>query len=204
MIRTALEFIKKELDAYIVEREQDPANYTAGNVVDLKSLVLPNGTINITDTTHITIMLTGIEEERKEGKRPVFIPANDREFFRLNPPVELDLLILFAAHNKDYETALRDLASVVAFFQANIFFDEQRYPSLNATVIEPTNKPWQLIERLSFRLHNLSFEQQNNLWAMLGSKYIPSVVYKMNMLTVFETRGKDKVPPVTEVNFTEN
>jgi hypothetical protein len=39
---------------------------------------------------------------------------------------------------------------------------------------------------------------------MLGSKYIPSVVYKMNMLTVFETRSKERVPPVTEINFTEN
>jgi len=27
MIRTALEFIKKELDAYMVERENDVANY---------------------------------------------------------------------------------------------------------------------------------------------------------------------------------
>src|SRR5688500_4490938 len=127
MIRTALEFIKKELETYITDREQDPA-YTAGNVIDLKSIVLPNGNINITDTTHITIMLTSIEEERKEGKRPVFVPAANKEFFRLNPPVELDLFVLFAAHNKDYETALRDLSDVIAFFQANIVFDEQRYP----------------------------------------------------------------------------
>lgn len=203
MIRTALDFIKRELENYMVEREQDPT-YTPGNVVDLKSIVLPNGNINITDTTHITIMIVGVEEERKEGKRPVLIPANDREYFRLNPPLELDLFILFAAHNKDYETALRDLTDVVAFFQANPVFDEQRYPSLNSSVTDPVNKPWQLIERLSFRLHNLSFEQQNNLWGMLGSKYIPSVVYKMNMLTVFETRSRERVPPVTEINFAEN
>lgn len=204
MIRTALEFIQKELEAYIVDREQDPANYSAGNVVDLKTIILPNGNVNITDTTHVTIMLVGVEEERKEGKRPVLIPANDREFFRLNPPIELDLFILFAAHNKDYETALRDLTDVIAFFQANVVFDETRYPSLNATVTQPTNKPWQLIQRLCFRLHNMSFEQQNNLWAMLGSKYIPSVVYKMNMLTVFDTRSKEKIAPVTEIDFTEN
>lgn len=203
MIRTALKFIQKELESYIVDREQDNT-YSIGNVVDLKSIVLPNGTVNITDTTHISIMVVGVEEERKEGKRPVFVPSGDKEFSRLNPPVELDLFILFAAHNKDYETALRDISDVVAFFQANVVFDEQRYPSLNATVTEPANKPWQLIDRLSFRLHNLSFEQQNNLWAMLGSKYIPSVVYKMNMLTVFDNRAKDKVPPVTEINFAEN
>jgi hypothetical protein len=200
VIRTALEFVKKEVESYIVMREQDP-NYTAGNVVDLKSIILPNGTINVTDTTHVTIMLVGIDEERREGKRPHYIPADDKNFFKLNPPVELDLFILFVAHNKDYETALRDLSDVVGFFQANPVFDSKKFPALNASVGKPDEKPWQLIERLSFMLHSLSFEQQNNLWAMLGSKYIPSVVYRMKMLTFFETKSNDKATVITELNF---
>lgn len=204
MIRTALEFIKKELDAYIVERENDVANYTLGNVVDLKSIVLPNGNINLDNNKHVTIMLVGMEEERREGKRPYIIPADDNKFLRLNPPVELDLFILFAAHSSDYETALRDLSDVISFFQANTVFDEQKYPALNAGVSEADKKPWQLIERLSFRLYNFSFEQQNNLWAMLGGKYIPSAVYKMNMLTVFDTKSKERTTPITELNFLEN
>ncbi|MDB5250058.1 MAG: hypothetical protein JWQ40_4452 [Segetibacter sp.] len=204
MIRTALEFIKKELETYIVDREQDPANYSAGNVVDLKSIMLPNGSINITDTTHITIMVVGVDEERREGKRPYYTPTDDKQFLRLNPPVELDLYILFAAHNSSYETSLRDLSDVVSFFQANTIFDEKKFPALNAGVADSIIKPWQLIERLTFRLHTLSFEQQNNLWGMVGSKYLPNVVYKMNMLTVFDTKGKEKVASVTELNFNEN
>jgi hypothetical protein len=204
MIRTSLEFIKKELEAYIVEREQDPANYGAGNVVDLKPLIKPNGELNVTDTTHVTIMMAGVEEERREGKRPYYVPTDDKQFMRLNPPVELDLLVLFIAHNGHYETALRDLSDVASFFQANPVFDQQRYPALNASVTDPVNKPWQLIERLTFKLYNLSFEQQNNLWAMLGGKYFPSLVYKMNMLTVFDTKGKDKTPGIKELNFKEN
>ena len=204
MIRTALEFIKKELDAYVVDRENDPANYSAGNVVDVKSIVLPNGSTNLDNNKHITLMLVGIEEERREGKRPYIIPADDNSFMRLNPPVELDLYILAIAHSSDYETALRDLSDVLAFFQANPVFDEQKFPALNASVTEPDNKPWQLIERLSFRLNNFSFEQQNNLWAMLGGKYIPSAVYKMNMLTVFDRKSKEKMTPITELNFLEN
>jgi hypothetical protein len=204
MIRTALEFIKKELETYIVDREQDPANYSAGNVVDLKSIMLPNGSINITDTTHITIMVVGVDEERREGKRPYYTPTDDKQFLRLNPPVELDLYILFAAHNSSYETSLRDLSDVVSFFQANTIFDEKKFPALNAGVADSIIKPWQLIQRLTFRLHTLSFEQQNNLWGMVGSKYLPNVVYKMNMLTVFDTKGKEKVASVTELNFNEN
>lgn len=204
MIRTALEFIQAQLDSYMADREQDSAQYALGNVVDLQSIVLPNGNMNINDTTHVTVMLVGLEEERREGKRPYFRPTDDKQFLKLQPPVELDLLLLFIAHNSNYETSLRDLSDVIAFFQANPVFDEQKYPALNAAVVEPDKKPWQLIERLSFSLCNLSFEQQNNLWAMLGSKYIPSVVYKMKMLTVFETRSNEKTPAVTELNFNES
>ncbi|NTW69481.1 MAG: DUF4255 domain-containing protein [Chlorobiaceae bacterium] len=200
MIRTALEFIRKELESYMVMREQDQ-NYTAGNVVDLKSIVLPNGSINITDTTHVTVMLVGIDEERREGKRPCYIPTDDKQFFRLNPPVELDLLVLFVAHNKDYQTALRDLSDVAGFFQSNSVFDSSKYPSLNASVSNPDEKPWQMIDRLSFMLHSLTFEQQNNLWAMLGSKYIPSLVYRVKMLTIFETKSNEKLAAIEELNF---
>ncbi len=204
MIRTALDFIRRELDAYIVEREQDPADYSIGNVVDLKPIVLPNGNLNITDTTHVTMLLAGVEEERREGKRPVFVPTADKQFLRLNPPLELDLMVVFAAQNSNYETALRDLSDVTAFFQAHPVFDQKNFPDLNAAVIDPVNKPWQLIDKLYFYLCNFSFEQQNNLWAMHGGRYIPSVVYKMHMLTVFETKSNDKTPGITAINYTEN
>jgi hypothetical protein len=204
LIRTSLEFIKKELEDYMVEREQDPANYNNGTVVDLKPIVLLNGNINVTDSTHITIMLVGLEEERREGKHLRFIPSDDKQLLKLNPPVELNLFILFAAHNSNYETSLRDLSDVVSFFQSNPVFDEQNYPALNATVDKPDNKPWQLIEKLSFRLYNLTFEQQNNLWAMLGAKYIPSVIYRMNLLTFFETKAREKDPVISELDLVES
>ena len=202
MIRTTLEFIQKELEAYIVEREQDPANYSEGHVVDLKSIVLPNGNLNVDDNLHITMMLAGLGEERREGKRPYLLQKEDKEVLKLNPPVELDLFILFAAHKGNYETALRDLSNVISFFQANPVFDEQKFPSLNSSVEDAEKKPWRLIEKLVFNLYSMTFEQQNNLWGMLGSRYIPSAVYKMKMLTVFDTRSRESVKPITELNFT--
>jgi hypothetical protein len=201
MIRTALEFIQKELDAYMADREQDP-DYSITNIVKIQSIVNPNGVFNTpVGTSHITLMLAGLEEEKREGKRPYFRPTDDKQFLRLQPPVELDLFLLFVAYKTDYPTALRDLSDVISFFQANPVFDEQKYPALNAAVSEPDKKPWQLIERLSFFLYNMSFEQMNNLWAMLGSKYMPSIVYKMKMLTVFETKAKEKAPAIIEMNI---
>jgi len=204
MIRTALQFIQGELEAYMVSRENDPGSYKTGNVVDLKPIVLPNGNINITDSTHVTIMLVNIEEERREGKQAYYLPTPDKKYFRLNPPVEIDLFLLFVANNSDYPTALRDLSDVIGFFQSHTVFDSQNYPSLNATVTDAANKPWQLIDRLSFKLVSLTFEQQNNLWGMLSSKYMPSAVYRVKVLTVFDTKGNDVVTSVSEVDFVEN
>jgi hypothetical protein len=204
MLRTTLEFIQKELEAYIVDREQDHAHYSTGHVVDLKSIISPGGELNLDDNFHITIMLVGLEEERREGKRPRYIEKEDKSIVKLSPPVELDLSILFVAHQTNYETALRDLSGVISFFQSNSVFDELRFPSLNSSVVDAATKPWRLIEKLIFNLYSLSFEQQNNLWAMLGSKYIPSVVYKMKMLTVFDTKSREGALPITELNYSEN
>lgn len=204
MIRTALGFVKKELDAYIAARENDVANYAPGTIVDIKSLVSLNGNINVDNNKHITVMLVGIEEERREGKRPYILPAENNNFITLNPPIEINLHLLFVAHSNDYETALRDLSDVIAFFQSNVVFDEQKFPDLNATVIQPELKPWQLIDRISFRLLNLSFEQQNNLWAMFGGKYMPSAVYKMTLLTLFDTRSRKISKPITQLGVQEN
>ena len=117
-------------------------------------------------------------KKEEEGKRAYYLPTDDNQFMRLQAPVELNLCVLFIAHSSEYTTALRDLSDVVSFFQANPVFDGQKYPTLNSSVLQPDRKPWQLIDRLSFSLHPLSFEQQNNLWSMLGAKYMPSVVYK--------------------------
>ncbi len=203
MIRTALEFIKKELDAYIADREQDNAAYPLGSNVALPALDSPGGTITLDAAAHITLLMIGVEEERREGKRPHYLQTSDSDFLKLNPPVELELSLLFGAHQTHYPTALRDISDVAAFFQSNPVFDAERFPALNASVTAPDLFPWRLIERLSFRLHNLSFEQQNNLWSMLGLKYMPCLVYKVNMITVFDRKSKDKMPAVKEFSIEE-
>ncbi len=197
-----LEFLKTELESYFTER--DPVNYKPGEVVAVQALTKPDGTMAYSDENHVSLMLVGIEEERREGKRPYYLPTDDKQFLRLSPPVEIDIHLLFSAHYSVYETALRDLSNVIGFFQANPVFDRSKWSTLNASVTDPDKQPWQLIDRVSLKLESLSFEQQNNLWGMTGAKYLPNVVYKANMLTVFDTKSKEKVAAVTELNLQEN
>lgn len=186
----------------MVSREND-INYTIGNVVDLKSISSPEGKVNFNDSMHITIMLAGVEEERRTGKVPVKIPIENNQWSYLNAPVEIDLNVLFVANNSNYETALRDLSDVILFFQSNPVFDSTLYPALNAGASDSENKPWQLIEKITCHIMSLSFEQLNNLWSIVGLKYLPSMVYRMKMLTVFDTRARSKAPAITEMNMSD-
>ena len=198
MVRTALEFIQEELDAYMVER--DPDNYSAGNISEVVSLIHPDGSPGFNDTNHIAIVLAGIEEEQIDSKYLRHRPAENNQLVELQPPVILNLNVLFVAHKTFYLSALRDISNVIGFFQENPVFDQAHYPNLNARVTDPLNKSWQLVDRLTMRLHNLTFEQQNNLWASLGTKQMPSVVYKMRLLTIFSTRSKQNAVPITAIS----
>ncbi len=53
MIRTALEFVKQELDAYMVGREPDI--YTTGNVVNVAPLMHPDNSSGLDANKHIKL-----------------------------------------------------------------------------------------------------------------------------------------------------
>lgn len=203
MIRTALKFIQNELDAYIAANENDITNYPLGSIVALKSVASADGKVSLDDAVHITMMMTGVEEERIEGKHPYYVPVENNQVARLNPPVTVDLNILFVANSQHYETALRDLSGVICFFQSYPVFDAAKYPALNVEASNPDKEPWQVVDKIAFRIMNLTLEQQNNLWSMLGPKYMPSIVYRMKMLTVFDTKAQQKAPVITELNLAD-
>jgi hypothetical protein len=46
-------------------------------------------------------------------------------------------------------------------------------------------------------LVNLSIQEINNVWAILGAKYMPSVVYKMRMVVLQENWVGERIPAVT-------
>lgn len=187
MLRTALTFVENTLSQYLVDK--DPLIYTDQNsVVALAGLMNREGTpINL--NAHIHITLVGLEEEKMEGKRliPVAVgTGNDKKFKQLPPPYLVNAYLLFTAVHNDYATALRDISLVLSFFQEHPIFEDKI--ALNT----PTpGKPWQYIEKLIFNLHTLSFEQQNNLWAALGAKYLPHAVFKMRLITVFGNDGAE-------------
>jgi hypothetical protein len=84
----------------------------------------------------------------------------------------------------DYGEALKALSDVTAFFQNRSTFEVS---GGNGT------------SRVIFDLFSMTFEQQNHLWAALGAKYMPSIVYKAGIIDVQDVRVEAEVAPVEEI-----
>jgi hypothetical protein len=203
MIRTALEFLKDELNLYL--KRIDPTNFGNIECVVLSGLMKPDGSFALStegaDIFRVIITLINIEEDRIAESQQFYERINDKIRI-VNPPVNINAYVLFSVFASNYATALRLLSYVIHYFQSVSVFDEEHYPHLNAKV--EADKPWQKISRIIPTLHSTTFEQQNNLWAALGAKYMPNVIYKLRTITFTDTEPKMEAPPITEINITDN
>ena len=169
MINEALTCLAKELNGYL--KNKHILGSESEEKVLLSGLVDQSGQIAIKDENTIVITLVNIEEEPVSRINSVL---SNRTTVNMPNPVCINLYILFSAYfsRSNYEESLKFLALVISFLQEKNVFTPSNTPSLDPK-----------IEKLSVEMVNLSTEKLNNLWATLGAKYIPSVFYKLRMLT---------------------
>ena len=203
MLRTTFEFLSDELNAYI--KRKDSTNFGNEDVVVVSSLMNPDGTFAVStegsDVSKIILTLINLEEDRIADSQYNYQKVNDR-IQVINPPVNLNAFVLFSVFANNYSTALRLLSYVMAFFQGRQVFDSDQYPQINAKV--DADKPWQKVGRLLVTFHSTTFEQQNNLWAALGAKYMPNVIYKIRTISFIDSEPKMETPPITEITISDN
>lgn len=149
----------------------------------------------------VGITLVNIEEERMVKAQLPYEPSvSSGSLKRRNPEIKLNLFLLFAANfdagtsgSANYKESLKRLSGVIGFFQSRSIFTQENSPGLDSS-----------ITRLTAELYTLPMEQQNYLWAALGAKYLPSVIYKIRLITIQEgvQLGSDK--PITQVEANLN
>jgi hypothetical protein len=183
MIDKALVFLRDELNYYLKSKMKDSADK-----VDLSAVVNEKGNVEI-DAKTVGLTLINVEEERTfRAQAPVMV-GTDGNLSSYNPEIKLNLYILLAANHSDHKEALVLLSYVILFFQSHTVFDSNRYPQLGTD-----------IGKLVIEMSSLTFEQQNQLWASLGAKYMPSVVYKVRMLIVQEQAVGSVTPAIKSID----
>jgi len=173
MIQEALKFLVDELNQYF--------SIKLGATTE-KRVVLGNiaraydndsgGNSGIAGT--LVVSLVNVEEDRVSKLQENYIKTNQGVIYK-NPPVPLNLYVLFSANRTDYNDCLKWLSLVIQFFQHQSVFTPQIYPAMDVR-----------IQKLIADIYSLSFEQINHLWGTLGGKYMPSVLFRIKQVNIDE------------------
>ncbi|MEM8524731.1 MAG: DUF4255 domain-containing protein [Bacteroidota bacterium] len=173
MLRSALQLVKRELENYINRDSQfADADVDIDVKVSLGNIAFAESESSNLDKG-VVISLVNIEEERTLKNVPSYqkSPVTGRlEYF--NPPVHLNLYLLFTANMDDYEISIAVLSSVLKFFQSKSIFTYR--DSSEMVDNEEVNDI-----RLVFNIYTMTFEQLNHLWGSLGGKQMPHVMYRV-------------------------
>jgi len=142
----------------------------------------------------LVLSIVNIEEDRV-AKRPENFIKRDSIIKYKNPPIPINITILFAATH-GYDNAIPLLEKIIRFFQRKFVFTPSDTPELDqVNQVNDFN-----IEKLIFEWINLNLEQVHQLWTTLGGHYMPSVVYKMKMLVIDENFITKETLPIKEIN----
>lgn len=186
VLERSLSFIQGQLDTYLKQKMGDNDNKEK---VVLSELLKQNGEVAI-EQDQVALTLVNIEEERVAKNQEAYLRQENGTHQKTNPEIKLNLYLLFVARYGQYDEALKAISHVISFFQSRNVFDRTKYPEMDES-----------LDRLVFDLQTMSFEQMNHLWGALGAKYMPSVLYKMRVLTVSEEELKGDVLPIKEINI---
>lgn len=191
MIDKVMEVIRAEVNDFIGRKLEDT---TIPDRVVLTSFVDDNGRVAI-PTDAIGLSLLNIEEERtfKEAAMIRTAKAEGSSSF-VTPPISLNLQIMFTAYFKNYVESLKQLSFILGCLQTKPVFDRNNTPAL---VGLDTAK-------LIFELNTLPLEQQHYIWSMIGLRYLPSVIYRVRMLTIFERDVISEVANIKEITTVSN
>jgi hypothetical protein len=134
---------------------------------------------------NVLLTLVNLSEEATMKNDPGTYVVNSNETHYTNPPVNLNLYLLFTVCMANYEHSLIYLSHIISFFQGKNSFTRR-----DGTITTDLPDDFRII----LDLNSLTFEQANYLWSTLGGKQHPFVCYKVRLVkmqrtAVRETRG---------------
>jgi len=187
MIYNALNTITKKINEYLNLKYSSDSNY-----LELCNLIDHTGGLAVVDPNKIIATLVNIERETAMGINHRVLDINQGKNALSNPPVYINFYVLFSSvyTGDNYTEGLKFIASIIDFFQTNLIIDHANAPMLNSD-----------IEKLIFEIVNLDFQSLSQLWGIIGGKYMPSVLYKVRMLSFNPAHIKQDVSTIKQPNI---
>lgn len=137
-------------------------------------------------TNKVVLTLVSIEEENAMKNNYPLREAG-AGFIKEKSAVYINAYLLFSARYETYATSIEAISQVISCFQAS------RRVSFTVDGEE---------QDAVLQLHNLGFENLNNLWTVMGGRYLPSVIYKARVL-MFQQAPPVSGPLITDIHGNE-
>jgi hypothetical protein len=186
MIDTSITVIADRLNQYLKNTFD-----LAEDVVIVSNILEQDGSLAAHIDNKVVAFLVNIEKESVMGHRPEQRSTGAVRRPSAYPPLRLNLYLMFAASfgGKNYPESLKFISNTISFFQRSPVFDHQTTPELDDRV-----------EKLVLDMENISFRDLSSLWGVLSGKYLPSVLYKVRMLTFDAGDIKGAIPTLRDTD----
>ena len=165
MLLGTLKYIASDLNSFLKRKyDSQEERVVLGNIVD------QNNSVPESNQNKIILTLLSLEHETNIKKAINYI-AQGPGYVKTTPPLAFNLDIMFSGLFSQYEESLKFLSDTIQFFQAKPFFNHENSPGLGDK-----------ISQFSLEIIKLSSSETYNLWASLGTKYVPSVPFKLRLI----------------------
>lgn len=178
MIDAAIGLITSQLNQHLRGSLQ-----AAEDVVVMSNLVEQDGNTPAHVVNRLSVFLVNIE---REGVPVGSSPRLESRLSVSSVPLHLNLQVMFAANFGNYRESLKFISHTIGFFQARPVLDHHNTPDLDAR-----------LDKLALSIESLSLSELSNLWSILSGKYVPSVLYKVRLITFDSSWLKGRLPAVT-------
>lgn len=188
MIGTTLNFIAKTLNNDICQRLK--LNPSTQKVI-LSSIVDPSGSFEVKDSNVLLLKLINIEPDPIANDSMPISRIPGRSDIVETSPLYINLKIVLAAYSKpeQIQSGLDMLTIGMSYFQGKPVWNAQNTPEL------PSN-----VDRLVFEMETLDVHQLNHVWGAIGTKYLPSAMYKMKMLVLNDHTIQQISPNISSIS----
>lgn len=184
MISAAIGHLASQLNQQLKQQFQLIEDVVVvSNLVELDGSVAPNA------NNKLVLTLVNIEKDTLPFRPQGHVRGRDQRLLQTSPPLFINLYLMMSANfgAGNYTEALKYISQAIAFFQQHPLFDQLNSPGLDAR-----------IERLVLDIENLPIPDLNNLWSLLGGRYLPSMFYKVRMMAIDANAVVGQVPVITD------
>ena len=158
MIRKILTYYAERLEEYLSRTHRRPEGLATVGMIGNSTEERPN---------KMVVSLLNVERETAGGIAAPVQRTADGGYARLQPPLLLNLNVMLAAvfDERQYDESLSLLSDTLGFIQSTPKFE-----------VDGTGYTIEVV--------NISTQDMNNVWTLLGGQYYPSVVCKIRRLAI--------------------